>query len=206
MQAQEARPPYVTFELRAVEDRAETIAKGHPVYRDVAFAYITPQGSKDRIEQVVTEWFVKLERQVQDGRFQRSWLTHYQNAFKAWQDGQEIPESGTPVKNWPSATPAQIKVLLELRVRTVEDLAQANEETISRLGMGGRALKQRAVDWLTQAANTGTSVAAMEALRTANEALEQRNKTLEEEFRSLKARVAEMAKGAPVIIDAPRKL
>lgn len=50
---------------------------------------------------------------------------------------------GTDIRNWPVVSPAQIKNLFELHVHTIEDLAAANEEVISGIGMGGRMLKQK---------------------------------------------------------------
>lgn len=38
VQIAEARPPYVTFEFRAEEDRAASIEAGHYVSKDVAYA------------------------------------------------------------------------------------------------------------------------------------------------------------------------
>ena len=67
MQVAEARPPYVTFEAVAVEDRAASIEAGYYKTRDVDFAFITPQGSKDRIERNVKDWFEQLEQQCQQG-------------------------------------------------------------------------------------------------------------------------------------------
>ena len=129
----EARPPYVTFELRAVEDREASIAAGHFVAKDVAYAIITPQGSKDRIERVAAEWFSQLEQQSREDRFPSEWLRAFKAAFKDWQEGHEPAVNGTDVRNWPAASPAQVKALLDVKVRTVEDLAAANEETIGRL-------------------------------------------------------------------------
>ena len=42
----QARPPYVQFEMRAVEDRQASIDAGHYVAKDVAYAIITPAGSR----------------------------------------------------------------------------------------------------------------------------------------------------------------
>lgn len=189
----EDRPPYVTFEKRAEENRQATIEQGHFVATDVDYALITPMGSKDRIERPVKDWFAKLEQDVTEGRFPRQWLDGFRVGYKAWAEGQEAPVNGTAVENWPAASPAQIKTLRGLNVRTVEDLANANEETLGRIGMGGRALKQRAVDWLAASGNTGKISEEMTALRVKNEALEARNKTLEDQLRELAAKVEALA-------------
>jgi hypothetical protein len=68
----------------------------------------------------------------------------YQQALENYKQSRETPEQGIAIKDWPGASPAQIKTLLDINVRTVEELAAANEETLMRIGMGGRALKQKA--------------------------------------------------------------
>ena len=86
----EARPPYVTFELRGEEDRDASITAGHYVAKDVAYALITPRGSKDRIERVADEWFAQLKRDVDEQRFPRDWLRHFEQAYTDWKAGKEI--------------------------------------------------------------------------------------------------------------------
>mgnify|MGYP001276829933 CR=1 FL=1 len=186
----ENRPPYVTFELRAVEDREASIREGHYIAHDVAYAIITPQGSKDRIERVAEEWFVMLERQAQDNRFPREWARAYKAAFEEWKAGNEPAVNGTDVKNWPVLSPSQLRACLELRLRTVEDVAAMNEESILRLGMGGRTLKAKAKDWLEAAASTGKQAENLSALRTAHDDLLLRNKSLEQQVKELQATVA----------------
>lgn len=168
---QQARPPFVQFEYRAVEDRTASIEQGCYVSKDVAFAIITPAGSKDRTEKIAEEWLANMRQEVQQERLPQEWFNHYKTLYAAWKEGREAPETGVAIRNWPVASPAQVEMLLNLRIRTVEDLANANEEAISRMGMGGRALKQKAVDWLASAASTGKSVEAAASLRAENERL-----------------------------------
>jgi len=175
----ESRPPYVTFELRAEEDRDASIAAGCYTAKDVAYAIVTPQGSKDRIERVVEDWFSTLEQQSREGRIPVEWLQSYRRMYKSWQEGNEIPLEGTDIRNWPAVSPAQVKMLGEARIRTVEDLATANEETLNRLGMGGRALKARAIEWLGAAKGTGVAAEAAAALKVENADLRARNEELE---------------------------
>lgn len=185
MQIAEARPPYVTFEALAEEDRAATISAGHYVARDVDYAFVTPQGSRDRLQRRVDEWLDNLRQQVEQSRFPREWLRHYEESYRAWKDGREAPVSGTAVSNWPAASPAQVKAMQAVHVRTVEDLAAANEETISRLGLGARALKQRAIEWLSAASGTGKVAEEMAALRQQNAELEAANKALSKRMQEL---------------------
>lgn len=185
----EDRPPYVTFELRAEEDRNASIEAGHYVAYDVDYAIITPIGSKDRIERPVADWFAKLAGDVAEGRFKSEWLTAYRGIYADWKAGNESPLNGTDIRNWPVVSPAQIKNLLELHVHTIEDLAAANEEVISGIGMGGRMLKQKAIDWLNSAESSGKPSEELAALRASNEDLKTRNASLEVQVKSLAAEV-----------------
>ena len=177
MEINPARPPYVTFEKRAIEQRD---ANGLNIASvDIDIALVTPMGSKDRIERIVSEWFPALQLQVQQGRFQQNWLDAFRAAYEAWRRDEEPPVNGTSIKNWPVLTPAQIKNLTQLRIVTVEDMAEANEETLMRVGMGGRNLKTSAIEWLKTAGGTGPLVERLVAMETKLEAIMARNALLE---------------------------
>lgn len=175
----EERPPYVRFERRSIEDRGATLKAGHYVGRDVDFALITPAGSKDCVERVASEWLEKIELDTRQGRMPRQWLEHFKALHKAWTEGQEEPVNGTSIKHWPILSPTQVKMLLSLKVMTIEDMASANEETLARLGMGGRELKRRAIDWIGQSKELGKFNNEMHALRVKGEELLTRNAQLE---------------------------
>ncbi len=91
------------------------------------------------------------------------WARAHAEAYKAWKEGQTIPESGTPIKTWPVISPAQAKNLVTARIYTVEDLAAANEDTLRLAGMGARELKAKAIAWIEQATGAGTLVAKLAA-------------------------------------------
>ena len=194
MQEEKARPPYVTFEVKAVEDRQGSIDAGHYVSKDVDFAFVTPQGSKDRIERVVTDWFENLELQVQSERFPRAWLNAYKDSYKAWKEGREIPLNGTAILTWPVLSPSQAKALVDAGIRTVEDLAEANEEGLSRVGMGARALKDKAIAWVKQASGNGKATEELVALKVRAEQAEASNKELQAQLTKLAAEVAALTK------------
>jgi outer membrane murein-binding lipoprotein Lpp len=202
----EAKPPYVQFELRAEEDRAASLAAGQYIPKDIPFAIITPAGSKDRIERKVEEWFDMLKGQVSEERFPEPWLRYYKEKFAAWMDGQTLPELGTPIKNWAVPTPAQRRQLTDINIHTVEQLAEANEEAIGRLGMGGRALVSRAKDWL-QALNgsAGKLSAEMETLRQDNFRKDAQIEELISQVRTLAGQVEALSKVSPVSAEPPGK-
>ena len=144
----EPRPPYIQFERRAIERRKVEAEGGGVFYVELDFAIVTPAGSKDCIEKVVEEWFPYLREQTRQGRFPQQWLDAYKSSYEAWKSDQEPPINGTSIKACPVFSVGEVKNLLALHVVAVEDLAQANEELLGRLGMGGRSLKQKAIDYL----------------------------------------------------------
>lgn len=199
IQIADARAPWINFEARGVEDREESIKQGRYVAKNVDFVLVTPHGSRDRIEREVNDWLSNMAQQVAEGRLPDEWLTAYRRAYKHWKEGQEIPLEGTPIANWPILSPAQVKMLQDLHILTVEVLAEANEETIRRLGMGGRNLVDKAKAWVQQATGPGKVVEDMAALKRQNEALEARLNALEEQNTQLKAQAAAVQanSGAP---------
>jgi len=174
-------PPHVTFEKRPVEDRAASIEAGHYVAVDVDYAIITPRGGKDRVEKPYAEWIKQQESMAmgEDARIPAQWVDAWKRMYSQWKAGEEMTEDGTPIKSWPVASPAQIRNLLNLNVTTVEQLAHANTEVLTRLGMGGVALKEKAQRWLAEAASTGRSVEEITALKGENRMLKERLEAVE---------------------------
>lgn len=192
--ADEPRLPYVRFETRPIEDRTKTIEAGSVQYKDVHFAIITPAGTKDVIEKPVDDWLLSLEEGVKQERIPDRWLREYRAAYEHYKTTQESPEFGTSVKNWPSVTPSQVQVLLNANLRTVEDVADATEEAVTRIGMGGRALKEKARAWLDSAKDVGVTAAELNALRVENQELKDRDADRQTQFEAMERRLAALEK------------
>lgn len=185
--SEDAKPPFVIFETRAIEDREKSIDEGHYVAKDVVYAIVTPAGTKDRIEKVAEDWLRDLEEAVKQERFPQAWLNAYKQAFKSWCETREVPEFGVPVGNWPAISPAQCKMLLDLNLRTIEQVAEANEEALNRMGMGARALKSKAQAYLDTSKGDGKVSAELDKLRQELEGFKTRDKEREDELKALKA-------------------
>jgi hypothetical protein len=192
---QEERPPYVVFEVKSEEDRELSISSGRYSVKDVDYAIITPMGSRDRIERRADEWLEQLREQSGNGRpgeparIPSGWFTHFQSAFDHWKKGQDAPVNGTSVRNWPAASPAQVKILLHAHINCVEDLAQANEEVIKRIGMGGRDLKAKAQAWLDASDGSGKVAEEINALRVKYESSKLENAELQSKVSKLAAQL-----------------
>lgn len=190
MEARDERPAYVRFEKRPLEDRNASIKAGHWVGTDQEFVLITPPGSKDCVERLVADWLPSLDLAVKDGRLTAGLAARYNQAYEFWKKGEEIPLTGTAIKGWPVLSPAQQKTCIDgANIRTVEDLAQANGEALTRLGMGAHEMVQKAQAWLKAATSLGTVVALNAALTTKVMQLEGQIKALEARNAALAAQV-----------------
>lgn len=193
----QANPPYIQFETRAVEKRKTDAEGGASYYVDTDFAMVTSHGSKDTVEKVAVEWFDFLKEQVRQGRFPQQWLDAFKASYNAWKNDQELPVQGTPIKNWPAASPAEIKHCAALGLRAVEDLATANEELIGRLGMGGRSLCSRAKDWVTSKSGTAPLIAQLDSSRQVQAGQEHQIRTLNERLKLLESQLAARPSAPP---------
>lgn len=177
----EARAPWVEFQLVAEEDRNASIAAGVYTTKDVEYVIVTPAGSKDRVVREVKDWLDQKDIDAKNGRVPAEWVRAWRFAYKEWKEGRELPVQGTPILTWPPLSPSQRQSLITWKVMTVEALAECNEDVILRLGMGGRKLKQMAVDWLKASNDVGKVTMEVGALREKFETMERRNKHLEEQ-------------------------
>jgi hypothetical protein len=189
------RPPYIEFEQRAQERRSAT---GEIEYYTVNFVVVTPHGSRDRFEKNAEEWLANCDLQVSAGRMNKEWVRQFRGAYNEWKLTGEIPITGTPLSNWPVLTAGELKSCLRCNLRSVEDLAAANEEVINRIGMGARSLKQRAVDWIESQKGTGGLVSQLDAMRQSLAATSARLEVLERENQALKASVRQSGVYGPV--------
>ena len=162
----EDRPPFIKFEVRPHEDRNASIEAGHYVAVDVDYAVITPAGSKDEIPRIFNEWIEQLTQGIRDGRFKPEYVQAIKGMYEAWKEGLEMPVDGTPIRGWPVLSPSDQENVIAVRIRTVEDLAEANEQTIMSLGIGSRTMKQKAQAWLDSSNSNGKATEKISALQS----------------------------------------
>jgi len=178
----EDRPAYVRFERRPVEDAAATLKAGRSVCKDVDYALVTPPYSKDCVEYKVKTWLENMDHNIRRKRIPAEWAKQWKEQYKQWQEGNEAPVNGTDIKNWSVLSPAQVQNLLSAGCRTVEDLAQANDQAIRSIGMGANDLKRKAVTYLQAATDHGPVVMQ-------NAQLERENSELKGTIASMKAQL-----------------
>lgn len=174
------RPPFIVFEQRAIEDRNASIAAGGLVMKDVDYVVIRQVGSRDTVEKEAAEWLNDIDRMVRANAYPADWAKHHRQAYEAFKEGREAPELGLSVREWPSVSKAQAENLIRVGVRTVEDVAVMNEQSMQRFGMGARELKAKAAAYLETRENN-KAAEQLAALQVEIENKDTRIATLEEQ-------------------------
>jgi len=161
---------YVQFSLKAKKKCDADKVTGLPVYVDKEWVEITPAGGN----QMVERWVTDKDRE------------RFKFQYEAFKKGIEPPLEGLAVENWPSATPAEVKMLRAANIRTVEDLALISESGLKAVGFGARGIQRKARQFLMAAAGEGKASAELHRLKTENESLKLRNGELERQNNELR--------------------
>lgn len=184
--------PHIRFETRTEEDRNLSIEAGHIVYKDVDWIIVTPHGARDSNEDRAEAWIEKKGAAARQGTYDIELLKQIRKAYEAYKEGKELPVEGTPLAMLPHLfTPSEIANCKTLNIFSLEVLAQANEETIARLGMGGREMKNRAKKAMEHADNGSGAALQISALQQENSDLKERMHDLENVIRDLQAQMAD---------------
>lgn len=186
----QGRPPYIRFEERSEEDRDATIRNNRMTLKRVDYVIIQSPGSKDTVEKVVTEWLDHCERlaMMEPPQWPAPWVEGHREMYEKWKKGQDVPLLGFSVRMWPAIDKTTAENLCMANVLTVEDVADASEETMRRMGMGARQLKEKAKAWLE--AGKGQQTEELTALRAENNDLKIMVQTLREKFELMEKRLA----------------
>lgn len=173
----------VAFHWDTARNEAASAAEGRPIYDKTLMATVFAAGDPK------TEAIHEIERHFHDGRAPRvrqALRDRFADELAAWRrnDGG-IEAAGTPLSQWPSMDASLVATLRELKIYTVESLAQLSDAGIQKLGMGGREWVRRAQAFL----DTAKGNAPAEALIRENEALKAENTRLNAQVRDLSLQI-----------------
>ena len=136
----------VRFYKRPVQQEAETLASGRPIYKEFDFVHICVAG--DTLTEIDTYALANHKT-----RFPIQWA-NYQNRLGA--DDQEV--MGTPVAEWPLVSKSQAEELRAMKFHTVESIANASDQQLQRMGMAAGmspyAFRDKAKSFLNLASNS----------------------------------------------------
>jgi hypothetical protein len=198
--------PIVRFVRVAREDVAASREAGFKVFRDVDMVKVTPVGGKDVFDQDTIDWLRYRDDDARNERVPLSWVQRWKEEYAAWKDGQELPVEGTPIRGWGMITPAEQETLIAIGVRTVEVLAQMNDEAVRRCGPLGAGLKmkQTAQAWLAQLTDMGGLAAEMANLKQENALLKGNCDGLQKTVSDMQAQLERLSHPT-VVVEAPRQ-
>jgi hypothetical protein len=129
---------WVKFIKKSRRNAFRSEQEGRPIYEPVDYVQIQQPGERDQL--------VRPVREEDMHRFPRQWA-----AYQA--DSEQVPD-GTPIQMLFPNEPHIVDLLRDLKILTVEQLAQLTEHGISRLGMDGRKYVQRAKGAMDKAENS----------------------------------------------------
>jgi hypothetical protein len=183
--------PLIKFDKVAVEDRNATIEAGRRITKDVDMVFIKQIGEKDETMRNAEEWVKQLQEKAMGGNGNRpsipmEWYEFAKKSYENWQKGYEAPREGTPVREWPILTPAQIQNLHSMNTYTVEEISTWNENAVVMYGMGGRELRDKARLWLESGDAKAEQIAALQV----------ENKSLKDKLQDLADQVLALQESA----------
>jgi len=136
----------VRFYKRPVQQEAETLEAGRPIYKEFDFVHICVAG--DTLTEIDTYALASHKT-----RFPIQWA-NYQNRVGA--NDQEVV--GTPVSEWPLVSKSQAEELRAMKFHTVESIANASDLQLQRMGMAAGmspyAFRDKAKSYLNLASNS----------------------------------------------------
>jgi len=144
---QERMPAFVFDQMEGPIDEAASIAAGRTIRRIMDLIVFTPD-SKTTVAYEVESYFKQKKIEVIMERYNGSWLDRYMATYSKWKQGEELPVDGTAIAFCTVFSKLQIKQLKEAGIRTVEELAEANEDRLTTIGMQARSYRDIARKWL----------------------------------------------------------
>jgi hypothetical protein len=167
------------FKTIAFKDERESLKAGRPIFVDVEVCEIRFAGSKDSTVQpshMMSHWEVDEETGEQ---VQLTYAERFSRQYQQFKLKQQQTKSGTPLDYVPFLTDARRSELRAHNIYTIEALAELDGQSLKNLGIGGRDLKNKAMEYLASSSHDGTILrqqAQIEALQAQLRFLEEDKK------------------------------
>lgn len=143
------------FKTISFEDGRKTMEAGRPIFTDLEVVEIRFAGSKDCTVQPVHQF---SHWEVDEDTGEQRALTYaerWPKQYRQFKEKQAQTKSGTPLDYAPFLVPAKRSELRALNIYTVEALAELDGQPLKLLGIGGRELKNKAIEYLASASHDG---------------------------------------------------
>lgn len=185
---QEPRFLGVQFYEKPVKSEAASLKEGRPIYHTAIMARIMAPGMKNQIVDEMIELLDENKNVIK----RKQWVMNpntgmpiyytdrFREAYKAWRDGRNL-DDGTPLETYTRLDVAQIAMLQQLGIRSLENLAGLPDSALGNLGPGGRQMRDEAKSFL-EAAKGNAPVAKLVA---DNEAMKEQLAEMQRKFEML---------------------
>ena len=167
----------VVFKNHAIKNEAKSKEAGRPIFDDMEVCEIRSPGMRNTIPVLPA---TSVSHTAGDGMLgteevKVTYAERFSKQYQQFKAQQAQTISGTPLQHAPFLTEARRAELRALNVYTVEQLAVIDGLELRNLGVGGRDLKNAAIDYIEQAKNSAPNLAMqaeLEQLRAKNQVLE----------------------------------
>lgn len=178
----------IDFKIEAVEDRNTTLETGHYGIKEVVICSITVIGGNLSVDKEVTE------AQLREWRLDPN-RKYIFDSYQAWVEGREAPINGYPLKEWPAISVGMVAALTRLGIRSVEELAELQDDTLPKVGQPGtRTIRDKAREWLKVSSTQGKVLEQITAMQLQIDNLAEEKRKVEIENEALKLMQADTNK------------
>lgn len=155
-----ASPDLVRFFSKPKKNKKKSLEAGRPIFEPQERVEIFTAGDKDSI----------IDRPVD-----KMDMYIYRDKYIAFKRGLAQEVTGTLLTVWAGVPPERCQDLAYFKVKTVEQLAEVPDSAIQTMGIGARAEREKAREYLEVMKGN----APLQALRSENEAMKARLEALE---------------------------
>lgn len=120
-----------------------------------------------------------------------------ERAYEHWKKGQEEPLDGTPLAAWAGVNAAQAERLKLMHIRTVEDVAALTDADFDKIGMGARAMREKARAFIANKQGSAKIEEALAARDEENARLKAELAELQETVKALAAQAGMQERRGP---------
>lgn len=181
---------HVEFYTEAVENAAKSAKEGRPIFEDKEFVRIRFAGDPKNV--LVAPAHMTGTVRDEQTNLPLTYAQRFPRHYEAFKAGQAYVGSGTPIKEAPFLTEAQRRELSALNIHTLEALAELDGAGLARLGMGGRALKDKAIAFIAKASGSA------DVTKLAGE-----NAAMKEQIEAMQKQMAELLQAKTVPSQKP---
>lgn len=177
----------VRFFTMPIRNETKSAAEGRPIYDDTDMVEIMVRGDRNNIVHKPVDAIIRQRFPI---------------AYRAYREGRELEQSGTPLREWPIVSASMVEELKYFGFHTVEQLAAASDSVIGRFA-GLTQIRERAKAFLAYAKDAAPLEQLQTQLDQERSAREAAEANVADMGRRLAALEAQMKSPVPAPAPAP---